>query len=267
MMNFQQRIDIMIGYDLPRIPTDKYNQIMSKKPIEETIPNFAARKAKYPPIAAALAEAHGKRMWKRSLDPMDELVSCILSQSTTDSNRDRGFDALKARYANWEAVRSAPKEEVVETIRPAGLANQKGPRIQKVLETIVEQRGEYNIDFLADIPIDEAKEWLVSLEGVGPKTAAIVLCFAFNLPAFPVDTHVHRVGKRIGFLPEKISADKAHPVMEAIVPPEDYYAFHIQMIIHGRTICKARNPDCENCPIKEHCDYYANLPKTDGSKK
>jgi len=233
---------------------------MANKSITDIFPNFERAKAKYPAIAAALAGAHGKKMWKRSLDPMDELVSCILSQSTTDRNRDKGFDALKARYPTWEAVRSAPLAELVETIRPAGLANQKAPRIQKALESIVAERGEYNIDFLADIPIEEAKAWLVKLEGVGPKTAAIVLCFAFNLPAFPVDTHVHRVGKRIGFLPEKISADKAHPLMEAIVPPEDYYAFHIQMILHGRSYCKARKPDCANCPINQYCDYYANLP-------
>lgn len=233
---------------------------MTSESTTNTIPDLERAKAKYPLIAVALAEAYGKKMWKRSLDPMDELVSCILSQSTNDRNRDKGFDALKARYANWEAVRSAPLDELVETIRPAGLANQKAPRIQKALESIVEERGEYNIDFLADIPIEEAKAWLVRLEGVGPKTAAIVLCFAFNLPAFPVDTHVHRVGKRIGFLPETISADKAHPVMEAIVPPEDYYAFHIQMILHGRAICKARKPDCANCPIQQHCDYFAKLP-------
>jgi endonuclease-3 len=123
------------------------------------------------------------------------------------------------------------------------------------LETIYQERREYNIDFLQDKPVDAAREWLVRLDGIGPKTAAIVLCFAFGRPAFPVDTHVHRVSQRIGLLPEKINAEKAHPVMEAIVPPEDYYAFHIYLIRHGRDTCKARYPLCERCPLTAYCDY------------
>jgi endonuclease-3 len=104
--------------------------------------------------------------------------------------------------------------------------------------------------------LEEARAWLTSLNGIGPKTAAIVLCFAFNRPAFPVDTHIHRVSQRIGFIPEGISAEKAHPMMEAIVPPEDYYAFHLNLIRHGREMCRARNPMCERCPLTAHCDYY-----------
>jgi endonuclease-3 len=229
---------------------------MKSPTIIDTIPDFKRRKAKYPPVMAALRQTYGYPEWRQSLPPMDELVSCILSQSTSDTNRDRGFDALKARYATYEAVRDAPTDELIETIRPAGLANQKAPRIQEVLRHITRERGEINIDFLADIPLEEAKAWLTSMNGVGPKTAAIVLCFAFNRPAFPVDTHVHRVGQRIGFLPEGISADKAHPVMEAIAPPEDYYAFHLNMIRHGREICNARSPHCEACPLTMYCDYY-----------
>jgi endonuclease-3 len=128
-----------------------------------------------------------------------------------------------------------------------------------VLERIIAERGAYDIDFLADLPLDEARAWLVDLDGVGPKTAAIVLCFAYNRPAFPVDTHVHRVGQRIGFLPQGISAEKAHPVMEAITPPEDYYAFHIQLITHGRQMCQARRPQCERCPLADYCDYYTSV--------
>lgn len=217
--------------------------------------DIEALKEKYRKIAPLLEAEYGRKTFKPH-DGMDELVSCILSQSTTDANRDRGFDALKAKYPNWEAVHHAPEDEFIDTIRPAGLANSKGPRIQAALGQIYEERGEYNIDFLEDMPVDEAKDWLKSLPGVGPKTAAIVLCFAYGRPAFPVDTHVHRVGKRIGFLPQKISADKAHPAMEAIVPPEEYYPFHLQMIYHGRAICKARGPLCEQCPISQYCDYY-----------
>jgi len=229
---------------------------MMQPDFKQTIPDFKRRKAKYAPIAAALGEVYGFPEWRQWLPPMDELVSCILSQSTTDANRDRAFDALKARFETYEAVRDAAVEDVIEAIRPAGLANQKGPRIQDVLRRISAERGELSIDFLRDLPMDEAKAWLTSLNGVGPKTAAIVLCFGFNRPAFPVDTHVHRVGQRIGFLPEGISADKAHPVMEAIVPPEDHLAFHLNLIRHGRETCTARVAHCERCPLTAWCDHY-----------
>ena len=222
------------------------------------IDNLKQKQKKYRQIAPLLEDEYGRRHWKRH-DGMDELISCILSQSTTDANRDRGFDALKTQYDNWEQVHHAPIDELIETIRPAGLANSKGPYIQGSLEGIFEERGEYNIDFIEDMPVEDAKKWLQNLPGVGPKTAAIVLCFGYNRPAFPVDTHVHRLGKRIGLLPEKISANKAHEHMEAIVPDEEFYAFHLQLIYHGRAICKARNPQCEICPLQQHCSYYQTL--------
>ena len=225
-------------------------------PVE--IDNLKEKQATYRKIAPLLEEKYGRKHWKRH-DGMDELISCILSQSTTDANRDRGFEALKAQYPTWEQVHHAPEDDLVETIRPAGLANSKAPYIQGSLEGIFEERGEYNIDFIEDMPVEEAKDWLQKLPGVGPKTAAIVLCFGYNRPAFPVDTHVHRVGKRIGLLPPKISANKAHEHMEQIVPPEEYYAFHLQLIYHGRAICKARSPKCEECPIQQYCDYYQAL--------
>lgn len=232
---------------------------MDTSPITDTINDFERRRAKYEPVAAALAEMYGVPQWRKDTPPMDELVNCILSQNTNDTNRDRGYDALKARYPTWQDVVDAPADELIDTIRVAGLANQKGPRIQEVLRIIQAEQGDYNIDFLNDLPLDEAKAWLTSLPGVGPKTAAIVLCFAFGRPAFPVDTHVHRVSRRIGFVPDNTSADKAHPIMEAIVPPDDYYAFHINLIQHGRSICHARNPRCERCPLTEYCDYYQGL--------
>ncbi len=217
------------------------------------------RQAKYAPVAAALSELFGWPDWRPFLPPLDELVDCILSQSTTDANRDRAFDALKTTFPSWEEVMNAPSAAVIAAIKPAGLANQKGPRIQEVLRRIYAERGELSIDFLADVPIDEAKAWLTSFNGVGPKTAAIVLCFAFQREAFPVDTHIHRVGQRIGFLPTGISADNAHPVMEAIVPPQDYFAFHLNLIRLGREICQARQPRCERCPLKPDCDYYQGM--------
>jgi len=222
------------------------------------IENLETKQALYRKIAPLLEETYGRKQWQRH-DGMDELVSCILSQSTTDANRDRGFDALKKQYQTWEQVHHAPEDELIETIRPAGLANSKGPYIQGSLDAIFEERGEYDIDFIEDMPVPDAKKWLQKLPGVGPKTAAIVLCFGYNRPAFPVDTHVHRLGKRIGLLPPKISANKAHEHMEAIVPDDEFYAFHLQLIYHGRAICKARNPQCDVCPIKQHCDYYQSL--------
>ena len=223
----------------------------------EKVDNLAGRQAKYAPIAAALTEVYGELDWSRNQDGMDELISCILSQSTNDTNRDRAFARLKERFPNWEAVRYAALDDLIDAVRPAGLANQKAPRIQNVLAVIFEKTGEYSIDFLDHLPLDEAKAWLVSLKGIGPKTAAIVLCFAYGRPAFPVDTHIFRVCKRIGFLPEKLSANDAHPVMEAIAPPEDYYQFHIQLIQHGRDTCHARKPACERCAISEHCGFFA----------
>jgi endonuclease-3 len=223
------------------------------------IADFERRKAKYPPIAHTLNAVFGRPDWRTFLPPLDELIDCILSQSTTDLNKDRAFAALKARFASWEAVMNAPVEAVIETIRPAGLAHQKAPIIQEALSRIQAERGELSIDFLRDLPIDEARAWLTSFRGVGPKTAAIVLCFGFNRSAFPVDTHIHRVGQRIGFLPAKISADKAHPVMESIVPPEDHYAFHLNLIRLGREICQARRPKCELCPLTAYCDYYKSM--------
>jgi endonuclease-3 len=240
---------------------------MDKQPIVDSISDFPRRAAKYPPVAAILREVYGYPDWRAfASDPVDELVSCILSQSTTDINTERGFRSLKARFPNWEAVIDAPTPDVVDAIRIAGLANQKGPRIQEVLRFINRERGIINIDFLADLPLEEAKAWLTQMNGVGPKTAAIVLCFAFHRPAFPVDTHVHRVGQRIGWLPEGISAEKAHDVMEAIVPPDDHLVFHLNLIRHGREICIARFPRCMACPLTEHCDYYKSIRelKTNG---
>ena len=202
-----------------------------------------------------LLDFYGYPEWRNPLPALDELVSTILSQNTNDVNRDRAFDALTARFDSWEAVRDAEAEEVIETIRLAGLANQKGPRIQAVLRAITEQRGGLDLDFLADLPAEEAREWLLQFKGVGPKTAAIVLQFSLDKPAFPVDTHVHRLTGRIGLRPEKMPADKAHPHLESLFPPESYYPAHLNLIRLGREICAARKPLCVQCPLQILCAF------------
>jgi len=219
-------------------------------------------RVKYRTIYDLLKENYGEPEWRQHLPPVDELVSTILSQSTSDTNRDKGFFALKARYPEWELVMVAPEVDIRDTIRPAGLANQKAPRIQNALRRIEEESGELSLDFLNDLSRDEAKEWLVALPGVGPKTASIVLLFAFGRPAFPVDTHVHRLTKRLGLIGPKVSANKAHDLLEAMGDPDTFYAYHLNLIRHGRQVCQARNPRCADCFLQGECDYYRDLEET-----
>ena len=200
-----------------------------------------------------LLDFYGYPVWREPLLPLDELVSTILSQNTNDANRDRAFHALRERFPTWEAVRDANEIEVIEAIRPAGLANQKGPRIQQVLRQITAQRGELNLDFLADLPPEEATQWLMQFKGVGPKTAAIVLQFSLSKPAFPVDTHIYRVSGRLGLRPAKASAEQAHQLLAQIFPSEAYYAAHLNLIRLGREVCAARRPACPRCPLADLC--------------
>lgn len=216
-------------------------------------------------IHERLLEFYGEPIWRNPLPALDELVSTILSQNTNDVNRDRGFHALRAKFPTWEQVRDAPAEAVVEAIRPAGLANQKGPRIQQVLRSITEERGGLDLSFLADLPPEEARTWLMRFNGVGPKTAAIVLCFSLGKPAFPVDTHIYRVTGRIGLRPERMTVEQAHPHLEGLFPPETYYAAHLNIIRLGREICQARRPRCEICPIIKLCDYGRNVMSLRGA--
>jgi endonuclease-3 len=206
-------------------------------------------------IHERLLEFYGEPVWRNPLPAIDELVSTILSQNTNDVNRDRAFDALLAKFPTWETVRDAKTKDVIEAIRPAGLANQKGPRIQEVLKAITAERGDLDLAFLKAMPVEDARNWLTKFNGVGPKTAAIVLCFSLDMPAFPVDTHVYRVTGRIGLRPEKISVEQAHPHLEGVFPPETYYAAHLNIIRLGREICTARKAQCEMCPIRKLCDY------------
>ena len=198
---------------------------------------------------------YGEPVWRNPLPPVDELVSTILSQNTNDVNRDKAFDSLRERFPTWEEVRDAPEKEVIEAVRIAGLANQKGSRIQKVLRQITEERSELDLDFLKDWPPDDVRAWLVKFKGVGPKTAAIVMQFSLDMPGFPVDTHVYRVSGRLGLRPDKMSVEKAHIHLAALFPPETYGTAHLNIIRLGREICHARKPECEACPLRGVCPY------------
>jgi len=202
-----------------------------------------------------LLEKYGEPSW-HELPILDELVSTILSQNTNDVNRDRAFTLLKKRYPTWEAVRDADMSEVIDAIRSAGLANQKGPRIQKILRHITAERGSLELDFLKELSADQAMEWLLQFTGVGPKTASIVLLFSLGKEAFPVDTHIQRVTGRVGLRPEKMTNEQTHRHLAELFPPETYKAAHMNIIRLGREVCHARKPACEICVLQSLCDYY-----------
>jgi len=207
-------------------------------------------------IHELLVQEYGSHPWQPGRDPLATLVSTILSQNTNDLNRDRAFERMRERFPTWEEVRDADPAELVEAIRLAGLANQKGPRIQNALRLITERQGKLNLDFLADMETEEARKWLTSIKGVGPKTAAIVLCFALGRPAFPVDTHIHRVARRLGLIGPKTTREQAHFVLEKLLPAEIYYPFHMNLIAHGRQVCKSQRPRCEVCVLRGHCNSF-----------
>jgi endonuclease-3 len=202
-----------------------------------------------------LNRVYGYPVWRDPLPAIDELVSTILSQNTNDVNRDRAFHNLRSRFPSWEAVMHAPEEEIIDAVRVAGLANQKGPRIKAVLQQIKVEVGSLDLSFLTDLPLEEARDWLLRFKGVGRKTSAIVLQFALNRPAFPVDTHIYRVSGRLGIRPAGMNVEKAHQLMEQLVEPADYYAGHLNLIRLGRETCHPRKPDCPNCPVLEYCRY------------
>ncbi len=203
-----------------------------------------------------LLEKYGEPSWRPALSSIDELVSTILSQNTNDINRDRAFNSLKRRFNTWEEVRDAEADQVIEAIRVAGLANQKGPRIQNILRQITEERSSLDLEFLKGFSDQEALSWLMKFKGVGPKTASIVLLFSLGKDAFPVDTHIHRVTGRIGLRPEKMNNEQAHPHLAELFPPQTHPAVHMNLIRLGREVCHPRNPACEMCVLQDLCDYY-----------
>jgi endonuclease-3 len=238
-------------------------------------------------VLDGLASACGRPVWQRRLDPTSELVLTILSANTADINAEAAFAALGRTYPSappppgaenapprsfagwggrglpdlpppdWAAVEAAPLAELIEVIRPGGLAPQKAPRIQAALSAVRAAAGSYSLEFLADKPPLEARDWLAAIPGIGRKTASVVLLFSFGMPLMPVDRHVHRVSQRLGLIPAKVDANAAHDYYLAMLAPERMYEAHVSLIDHGRRTCHAQRPDCEHCPIAPRCRYFA----------
>lgn len=242
--------------------------------LERTRPNLVRD------VLDSLAARYGHQTWERRLDPTSELILTILTQNSADTNAEKAFEALRAAYPSgrpaerhipgpgwggeglaegappdWDAVERAPVQELVDVIRPGGLANQKAPRIQATLRTIREARGDHSLEFLAAMPPLEARAWLTAIDGIGRKTASVLLMFSFGMPLMAVDRHVERVSHRVGLIPAKASADDAHEYFLAMLQPGEMYEAHVNLIRHGRIICHARNPQHEICPLRARCRF------------
>jgi endonuclease-3 len=203
----------------------------------------------------ALERRYGRPDRTRRLDPLSELVLTILSQNTSDTNRDRAFEDLRARFRGWEEVADAPRPAIERAIRSGGLARIKSAVIRDVLRRVRAELGAMRLDHLKDQPMEEGRRWLLGLRGVGAKTAACVLLFSCGHPAFPVDTHVHRVARRLGWIPAKASAEEAHRLLEPRIPAHRRLAAHVNFITLGREICRPARPDCPSCPLSRSCRF------------
>ena len=256
-----------------------------KRRFSDPAASYAKRLERYRPglvgfVLDGLASVYGREAWQRRLDPTSELILTILTQNSADINAEVAFEALRRAYPSnlppethnpgsgwggfglstapppdWAAVEFAPIEELTNVIRPGGLANQKAPRLQATLRRIREERGDYSLEFLAAMPALEARAWLTSINGIGKKTASIVLLFCFGMPLFPIDRHVERVARRVGLIPPKATIDDAHDLFLGLLQPDQMYEAHVNLIQHGRKVCHAQRPEHERCPLLERCRY------------
>ncbi|KPL90724.1 endonuclease III domain-containing protein [Herpetosiphon geysericola] len=215
-------------------------------------------RAKAELVYRELVALHGFQQLVPRREPMHELISTMLSHQTTEANEERGYQNLRATFPTWEAVIAAPVEAVAEAIKPANYAPAKAKNIQAALATILAERGEISIDFLAERSTEEGMAWLTLLRGVGPKTASLVLLFCFSKPILPVDTHVHRVSQRLGLVNAKTPTE-AHEILWEMLPHDAEWLFnyHVALLRHGQRICLFKNPRCNQCPLTEHCLWYA----------
>jgi endonuclease-3 len=248
--------------------------------------SYAKRLERYRPGLARftldqLAGLYGRPVWERRLDPTSELILTILTQNSADVNAEVAFEALRHAYPSglpsvphhpgagwggvglsdgappdWGAIEFAPLPELTDVIRPGGLANQKAPRLQATLRKIREERGDYSMEFLGDMSALDARDWLTQIDGIGKKTASILLLFCFGQPLFPIDRHVERVTRRVGLMPPKATLDEAHEMFLGVWQPDEMYEAHVNLIQHGRKVCHAQRPDHDACPLRERCRFY-----------
>ena len=248
--------------------------------------SYAKRLERYRPglmqyTLDGLATAYGHPEWQRRLDPTSELILTILTQNSADTNAEVAFEALRRAYPgagevqasqlgagwggmgltpgiapDWGRVEFAPIEELTNVIRPGGLANQKAPTLQASLRRIREERGDYSMEFLGNMPALEARDWLTSIPGIGRKTASIVLLFSFGQPLMPVDRHVERVAMRIGLLPRKATLEESHELFLGLLQPDQMFEAHVNLIQHGRKVCHAQKPEHDRCPVVDRCRFY-----------
>ena len=206
-------------------------------------------------VSALLEEEYGRPEFSPDLKPLDEFILTILSQNTSAANYRRAFASLRERFASWDEVREADVRDIEDAIRCGGLAKIKAERIKASLDEIHAGHGKLDLDFLSEMSDEDARAFLMQFNGVGIKTASCVLMFSMGRPVFPVDTHVHRIAKRLGLIEPNVSAEEAHGVLQAMIPDEIVYSMHVNLVTHGRRVCKARNPACDVCPLLEMCSY------------
>ena len=204
-------------------------------------------------VLELLEKEYPTQPWEPRYDPISEVVVTILSQHTSDVNSERAFKQLMADFGSLEEVAKGDIELIARSINVGGLAKIKAPRIKEALNIIIERRGSLDLDFLKELPLEEAKGWLRQIPGIGPKTAAVILCFALGMPAMAVDTHVYRVAKRLGLIGPKTNSEQAHEILEQSVEPERIFPFHVGLITHGRRVCKAPRPLCGRCILAYGC--------------
>jgi endonuclease III len=227
---------------------EKYGMVLSKDEL----------KTKAWTVYQTLLGMYGEHPLNPRREPMHELISTMLSHRTTAANEKTAYTRMRERFGSWEGVRDAPLPELIEAISTSNFPEAKAPNIKKTLARIIDERGQANIDFLADLPTEEGLEWLMSLPGVGIKTATLVLLFCFKKPIMPVDTHVHRVSGRLGLIGPKVNSEAAHHLLLDLLPPEPHvlYNFHIDVLRHGQKLCVWGTPRCAPCSLKGVCDWY-----------
>ena len=256
-----------------------------KRKFSDPAKSYAKRLERYRPglvrfTLDGLEGIYGRPVWERRLDPTSELILTILTQNSADINAEVAFEALRRAYPgagppeahkpgagwggvglpegvapDWGAVEFAPIAELTDVIRPGGLANQKAPRLQATLRRIREERGDYSLEFLGEMTALDARTWLTQIDGIGKKTASVLLLFCFGSPLLPIDRHVDRVMRRVGLLPPKASMDDAHDLVLGLFEPDEMYEAHVNLIQHGRKVCHAQRPAHEICPLRDRCRF------------